>query len=157
MTWYHKTCCAWPNRACGARPNRAFLTGLLFTNLHAIEASPVRPSNNKLCWARVQNSSHVCNARWMPVTLKSVLKPQLLPALYQTKPQHEGIMLTSVTWLAAKSETVDTGSTFRAGSNTLSFAKYFASGIGEDNAGAEMTKVSTCHLRRSSTCSSRQF
>ena len=38
---------------------------------------------------------------------------------------------------------MDTGSTFRAGSNTLRFAKYFASGIGEDNAGAEMTEVST--------------
>ena len=27
---------------------------------------------------------------------------------------------------------MDTGSTFRAGSNTLRFAKYFASGTGED-------------------------
>ena len=36
-----------------------------------------------------------------------------------------------------------TGSTFRAGSNTLKFANYFASGTGEDNAGAEMTEVST--------------
>ena len=38
---------------------------------------------------------------------------------------------------------MDTGSTFRAGSNTLRFAKYFASGTGEDNAGTEMTEVST--------------
>ena len=45
--------------------------------------------------------------------------------------------------MATKSETVDTGSTLRAGSNTLRFANYFASGTGEDNAGTEMTEVST--------------
>ena len=38
---------------------------------------------------------------------------------------------------------MDTGSTFRAGSNTLRFTNYFASGTGEDNAGTEMTEVST--------------
>ena len=63
------------------------------------------------------------------LALKSVLKPQSLPALYQTKPPNAGIMLTSVTWLAAKSETVDTGSTFRAGSNTPRFANYLAFGM----------------------------
>ena len=42
-------------------------------------------------------------------------------------------------YLNAKSDTVDTGSNFRAGSNTLRFA----SGIGEDNAGTEITEVST--------------
>ena len=31
------------------------------------------------------------------LALKSVLKPQSLPALYQTKPPNAGIMLTSVT------------------------------------------------------------
>ena len=50
-------------------------------------------------------------------------------------------MLTSVTRLAANLETVDTGSPFRAGSNTLRFANYFASGTGEANAGTEMTEV----------------
>ena len=34
---------------------------------------------------------------------------------------------------------MDTRTTFRAGSNTLGFANYFASGTGEDNAGAETT------------------
>ena len=80
------------------------------------------------------------------LAVKSVLKPQSLPELYQTNAPNAGIMLTSVTWLAAKSETVDTGSTFRAGSNTLRFANYFASGTGEDNAGTEMTEVSTSGL-----------
>ena len=76
------------------------------------------------------------------LALKSVLKPQSIPALYQTKPPNARIMLTSVTWLVAKSETVDIGLTFRAGSNTLRFANYFASGIREDNVGTEMTEVS---------------
>ena len=38
---------------------------------------------------------------------------------------------------------MDTGSTFRAGFNTLRFANYFASGTVEDNAGTEMAEVST--------------
>ena len=105
MTWYHKTWCSWPNRACGARPNRDFRTGLIFTK--ASEGSPVRPCNNKLCWARVKKPSHVCNATWMPATLKSVLKPKLLSALYQTKPQNAGIVLTPASWLATNSETLD--------------------------------------------------
>ena len=85
-----------------------------------------------------------CRPLEMPaLVLKSMLKPQSLPASYQTKPPYDGIMLTSVSRLAAKTETVDTGSTFRAGSNTLRFAKYFASETGDDNAGAEMTEVST--------------
>ena len=40
MTWYHKTCCAWPNRACGARPNRAFPTDLLLTNVTTSSVGP---------------------------------------------------------------------------------------------------------------------
>ena len=44
---------------------------------------------------------------------------------------------------------MDTGSTFRAGSNTLRIANYFASGTGEDNAGTEMTMVSTSDLSES--------
>ena len=85
-----------------------------------------------------------CRPLEMPaLALKSMPKPQSLPASYQTKPPNAGIMLTSVSRLAAKTETVDTGSTFRAGSNTLRFANYFASGTGEDNAGTEMSEVST--------------
>ena len=45
--------------------------------------------------------------------------------------------------MAAKLETVDTGSTFGAGSNTLKFANYLAYGTGEDNVYTEMTEVST--------------
>ena len=37
---------------------------------------------------------------------------------------------------------MDTGTTFRASSNTLGFANYFASGTGEDNAGTEKTLCS---------------
>ena len=73
------------------------------------------------------------------MALKFVLKPQSLPALYQTKPPNAGIMLTPVIWLAAKSETLDTGTTFRVGSITLGFPSYLASGTGEDNVGAETT------------------
>ena len=46
-------------------------------------------------------------------------------------------------WLDAKSETVDSDTTFRPGYNILGFAKYFASGSGEDNAGSKMTGAST--------------
>ena len=83
----------------------------------------------------------------LALALESVMKPKQLPALYQTKPPNAGIMLTPVTRLAAKTKTVDTGSTFRAGSNTLGFAKYFVSGTGEDNASTEMTVVSTSDFR----------
>ena len=76
----------------------------------------------------------------MPATLNAASGSEIYA---QTKPPNAGIILTSVSRLAAKTETVDTGSTFRAGSNTLRFAKYFASGTGEDNTGAEMTEVST--------------
>ena len=56
-----------------------------------------------------------CRPLEMPaLAWKSVEKPQSLPALYQTKSQNAGIMLTSVGWLAAKTETVGTDSTFRA-------------------------------------------
>ena len=53
------------------------------------------------------------------VALKSGLKPQSLQALYHTKPPNAEIMLNQVILLAAKSETVVTGTTFRAGSNTI--------------------------------------
>ena len=46
--------------------------------------------------------------------------------------------------------------TFRAGSNTLGFAKYFASGTGEDNASTEMTVVSTSDFPRAGISRGRQ-
>ena len=63
------------------------------------------------------------------LVLKSVLKSKSLPAFYQTRPSNARIMITTVSWLAAKSQAVDTVMTFRAGSNTLGFAKYFASRV----------------------------
>ena len=42
---------------------------------------------------------------------------------------------------------MDAGTIFRADSNKLGFANYSASGTGEDNAGAEMTGVSTSEVK----------
>ena len=55
-------------------------------------------------------------------------------------------MLTLVIWLTAKSERVDTGTTFGAGSNTPGLANDFVLKTVEYNAGAEMTGVSTSGL-----------
>ena len=46
-------------------------------------------------------------------------------------------MLTPVILLVTKSEKVDTGTTFKAGSDTLGLANYFASATKEINASAE--------------------
>ena len=61
-----------------------------------------------------------CRPLEMPaLVLKSMLKPQSLPASYQTKPPNAGIMLTPISWLALKSETVDIDTILRVSSNTL--------------------------------------
>ena len=45
--------------------------------------------------------------------------------------------------MAAKSETVDMGTTFKTSSNTIGFTQYFTSGTGEDNVSAATTAVFT--------------
>ena len=48
--------------------------------------------------------------------------------IYAETPVASGIIpnqTTKFSWLAPKTETVDTGSNFKVGSNTLGFAKYF--------------------------------
>ena len=55
-------------------------------------------------------------------------------------------MLIPVTWLAANLEIVETGTSIRISFNTLGLANDFASGTGEDDAGSEITRVSTWDL-----------
>ena len=58
---------------------------------------------------------NICQPFEIPaLALKSVLKPQLLPALYQIKLPNARIVLAPVSWLAAKSDTVDIGISFIA-------------------------------------------
>ena len=82
----------------------------------------------------------------LALALESVLKPQSPRALYQTKPSNAGIMRTLIISLAAKSETVHTVTTFRAGSNTLGLLNTSLSKLGKTMPALVIDRYENFHL-----------
>ena len=68
------------------------------------------------------------------------------PALYQTKPSNARIMRTLIISLAAKSETVHTVTTFRAGSNTLGLLNTSLSKLGKTMPALVIDRYENFHL-----------